>query len=100
MNAMHLQAMDIIPNIPDAMIGDVLDYLSAVKATAEKYDNRFERGEDELDLSGLPKSVNADKMTDEELIATLREGIDEVLAGKRGIPFDEFRKDFEAQHHL
>ena len=95
MTALHLQALDIIPQIPDAMMGDVLDYLSYVKKMAEEQDAL----EEELDLSGLPRSVNADKMTDEELISTLREGIDEVLAGKRGIPFDEFRKAFEARHH-
>ena len=95
MTALHLQALDIIPQIPEAMMGDVLDYLSYVKKMAEEQDAPAE----ELDLSGLPRSVNADKMTDEELISTLREGIDEVLAGKRGIPCDEFRKAFEARHH-
>ena len=99
MNAMHLQAMDIIPDIPDAMIGDVLDYLSAVKATAERYDNRFERGEDELDLSGLPKSVNADKMTDEELCDVFRRAERELLAGE-GIPLKEFDRMFRKKHGI
>ena len=36
MNAMHLQAMDIIPNIPDAMIGGVVEYLSNLQVVAEK----------------------------------------------------------------
>ena len=93
MNALHLQAMDMIPQIPDAMMGDVVDYLSYVTKMAE------DAPEEELDLSGLPKSVNADKMTDEELVATLKAGIEEALAGK-GEPFDEFDRKFRAEHNI
>ena len=96
MNALHLQAMDIIPQIPEAMMGDVIDYLTNLKTIAKKYDEPTE----ELDLSGLPKSVNADKMTDEELIATLKEGIEKVLAGERGTPIEEFDREFRARHNI
>ena len=95
MNALHLQAIDIIPTIPEAMMGDVIDYLSAARDMGEK--NCAE--EKELDLSGLPKSVNADKMTDEELTALLKKGIEEALAGK-GEPFDEFERKFRAKHNI
>lgn len=95
MNALHLQAMDMIPTIPDAKIGAVVDYLSHVTSAAESGDEP----EKELDLSGLPKSVNADKMTDEELVALLKTGIEEALAGK-GEPFDEFDRQFRAKHNL
>ena len=95
MNALHLQAIDIIPTIPEAMMGDVIDYLSYVTSIAEKQ----AEPEQELDLSGLPKSVNADKMTDEELVALLKKGIEEALAGK-GEPFDEFERKFRAKHNI
>ena len=98
MNALHLQAIDIIPTIPEAMMGDVIDYLSAARDMGEKYEKPFAE-EKELDLSGLPKSVNADKMTDEELTVLLKKGIEEALAGK-GEPFDEFERKFRAKHNI
>ncbi len=36
MNAMHLQAMDMIPQIPDARIDDVVDYLAKMQPVEEK----------------------------------------------------------------
>ena len=34
MNALHLQAIDMIPGIPDAMMGDVIEYLSKMQTSA------------------------------------------------------------------
>ncbi|MBQ7514991.1 MAG: hypothetical protein IJS96_01805 [Schwartzia sp.] len=66
----------------------------------KKHDTSPAGEEKGIDLSGLPKSVNADKMTDEELIMTLREGIEKVLAGERGIPVEDFDREFRARHKL
>ena len=95
MNALHLQAMDIIPQIPEAMMGDVIDYLTNLKTIAKEYDEPTE----ELDLSGLPKSVNADKMTDEELMALFQKSEQELLSGQ-GIPFEEFDREFRKRHGI
>lgn len=39
------------------------------------------------------------KALDED-IAALREALDDMAQGDRGIPFDEFDRDFRKRHHL
>ncbi|HEV8059182.1 MAG TPA: hypothetical protein VGP68_04895 [Gemmataceae bacterium] len=37
---------------------------------------------------------------DEEELAAIREALDDLAQGDRGIPFDEFDKDFRRRHNL
>jgi hypothetical protein len=44
------------------------------------------------------RRLNPQTQASDENVAAIREALDDVAAGDRGIPFDEFDRDFRKRH--